>query len=149
MKNTILFTTLLGLALFTSCSKNTDAPATPPANNTPIVSGAYTINAYSQRTEDKTSLFKDFVFTFATGGILKAEQKGAVTNGTWVYTPSSVGYYGSTPSKASFTINLGTTSPLSRLNRTWNIDSTKTTAANLSLINPEPLDGEVISFAKQ
>lgn len=145
---TILFT-------FSSCQKQTEAPASSANTTTTTttkavdVSGTWQVSSWLQRTEDKTSAFKDYSVTFAAGGTAKAEHNSPVDNGTWVYTPSSVSYCGSTPSKASFAINFGTAATLSTLNRTRNIDSAKTTATALALINPEPADGESLTFTKQ
>jgi hypothetical protein len=140
----ILCTSLLTL----SCKKNTDATNQNTASNFNAV-GTWTIAAYSQRTEDKTSMFNGYVFTFQNGGTAQAEKGGTITTGTWTYTPSAVGYYGGPPSKASFTLNFGASTSLSRLSRTWNIDDTKTSASSLSLVNPEPAEQEVITFSKQ
>jgi hypothetical protein len=44
-------------------------------------------------------------------------------------------------------INAGLATPLSTLNRTWNIDSVSTNY--FSLVNPEPLDAEHVRFTRQ
>ena len=49
---------------------------------------------------------------------------------------------------ASFTINLGTASPFNRLAKTWNIDSTKTNATTLALVNPEVDENMRLTFSK-
>ena len=144
----------LCLFIFSSCSKsssdstgNTTSPNVNPGNT--IVSGTWKIGSYTQRTEDKTAQFEGYSFTFSTGGLLTAVKAGNATSVTWSYQPSIVGYYGNTATNASFTINLGTASPLSRLTRTWNVDTTKITSSSIRLINPEVQDDEQITFSKQ
>jgi hypothetical protein len=147
--------TLLLLFIFvTGCTKNS-SDITPPAATSltdpspSLIAGTWTISAYRQRTEDKTSAFNGYSFIFKSGGVLEATLNGASTSGTWVYTPAAVTYYGSGSSDASVTLNLGASSPLNRLNRVWNIDSVHTSASKLALVNPEPLDDEHIDFSKQ
>jgi hypothetical protein len=138
------------LFMMESCSKSYTAP-NPPANTNPsstVVSGTWIISSFTQATEDKTSLFDGYVFTFDSVGNIKAEKNGAVATGTWSYTPSSVGYYGSTPSKSSFTINVGASVPLGSLTKTWNIDSTNTSSSKLALISPEVVENMHVNFSK-
>src|SRR4051794_31481475 len=89
------WTLLLLFILATSCSKNssevTPPAATPQTDPSPsLVAGTWTISAYRQRTEDKTSLFTGYNFVFKSGGVLEATLNGASTTGTWVYTPAAV-----------------------------------------------------------
>jgi hypothetical protein len=150
--NFLLATATIVTAMITSCSKSYNAP--PNANNavdttlkTQIISGTWIIKSYTQRTEDKTSQFASTVFTFSNNGTLTANKNGNVTNGTWSYTPSSVGYYGGPPSKASITLNLGATSPFDRLTKIWNVASNTDTL--LKLDNPEPIEDEHLQFSRQ
>jgi hypothetical protein len=153
MRNCGLF--VLTILAMQSCSKSNTTPAssTNPANNATFVeslnSGTWVISSFVQRTDDKTSTFNGYSFTFSKGGTLEASNSGAVTKGSWSYSPSAVGYYGGPPSNASITMNLGTASPFNRLTRTWNIDSTKTNSSQLYLLNPEPAEGEHVIFSKQ
>ena len=157
MKKRISF--LLGVAaimtaMLTSCSKNDSAPANGNTGSTvdttlktQIVSGTWIITSYTQRTEDKTSQFAGVIFTFSSNGTLIANKNGNVTNGTWAYTPSSVGYYGGPPSKSSVTLSLGASSPFDRLTKIWNVASN--TDGLLKLDSPEPTEDEHVQFAKQ
>ena len=139
-----------------SCSKSYTTPASstnPRNDSTTLVaslnSGTWVISSFVQRSEDKTSTFNGYSFTFSKGGTLEATNSGSVTKGSWSYSPSSVGYYGGPPSNASLTMNLGTANPLNRLTGTWNIDSTKTNSSQLYLVDPEPAEGEHVIFSKQ
>ena len=151
---TLAIALFAGMALTESCSKN-GTQAVPP--NTPSVSdtsakqftGSWVVSSYSQRTEDKSSLFRDYVFTFSEENVARAEKSGSTVSGTWLYSPSAVGYYGSAPSKASFTLNMGAGSPLRLLNKTWNIDTVHSNSSTLALVNPEPADNEQLSFSRQ
>ena len=155
MKKSITF--LLGTAavisaMLASCSKSYNAPPNATATvdttlKTQIISGTWIITAYTQRTEDKTSQFAGVVFTFSHDGTLIADKNGNKTNGTWSYSPSTVGYYGGPPSKASMTINLGATSPFDRLNKIWNVASS--TSTQVKMDNPEPVEDEHVQFSKQ
>src|SRR5436305_1921310 len=136
--------------LFTNCSKKNSTTTPPSADTTAtsqaIISGNWIISSYKQRTENKTSLFANVVFTFSANGSLTADGNGKTVTGTWSFSPSSVGYYGGPPTKASFTLNLGTSTPFKNLNRTWNNDSLSKNF--ISLLNPEPLDSEFVHFSK-
>jgi hypothetical protein len=137
--------------LLIACTKNSEVPSTSPATvdnpSSNLVAGQWVISSYFQKTEDKTAQFAGITFIFSQGGQLTATQNGEVTTGTWSFSPSSVGYYGGTPTKASMTISLGTGKALKNLSRTWNVLSTET--SKLSLINPEPQEGENLVFSKQ
>jgi len=149
MKSTIFF--LLAICVYASgCSKNGSSDTTTNNNPDPsqtVMNGTWFITSYSQRNEDKTPLFRDYIFTFSTGSLLKITNNAAVINGTWSYIPAYVGYYGSGGTNAIFNLNAGSDDPLIRLNGTWNINSINT--SNISLINPEPADNEVLIFTKQ
>lgn len=145
----LLSPSLLCLLLI-GCSKNS-SNTTPPANtannpSTAIISGNWVISSYTQKAEDKTSQYTGFVFAFSVENKLTATKSSSVTSGTWSYSPSSEGYYGSTPTKATMNINVGTIKPLNSLTKVWNIVSSD--ASTLSLINSEPADDERLVFSK-
>ena len=149
MKSSFCCLLTMGWLVLAGCSKNDSGSTT---NNNPdpaqtVMNGTWTITSYSQRMEDKTSLFVSYVFTFSPGNVLKISHNAADVTGTWSYIPASVGYYGSGGTNAAFTLNAGSSEPLVRLNGTWNINSIST--SNISLVNPEPLDNEILVFTKQ
>ncbi|MDQ6815517.1 MAG: hypothetical protein M3040_17445 [Bacteroidota bacterium] len=147
----ILSAAFLVCLLLISCSKTTETPAasadvaTSASNK--IASGNWVISSYTQKTENKSASFAGVVFTFADGGKLTATKDGVITTGTWSHSPSSIGYYGSAPTKASLTVKLGTDKPFKNLTRIWNIVASD--SSSLSLINPEPVDDEHLVFSKQ
>ncbi|HJW16070.1 MAG TPA: hypothetical protein VJ499_03070 [Flavisolibacter sp.] len=149
MKSSFYMLVAIWVTILSGCSKSGSGDTTSNNNPDPAqtVIGSWTISSYSQRTEDKTSLFKDYIFTFSAGGVLKITHNAADQSGTWSYIPASVGYYGSGGTSAAFNLNAGAIDPLVRLNRTWNISSIST--STISLVNPEPADNEVLVFTRQ
>jgi hypothetical protein len=141
---------LFAIILFsTSCSKTNQSKSSTSTSDTfsiSNISGSWIITSYFEKEESKTSSYKGYVFNFASGGVFTATKGSEVNTGTWVYSPASVGYYGSAPTKASIRLSIATAEPLSRLNRTWNIDSL--TSTYLSLLNPEPTNQERVLFAR-
>jgi hypothetical protein len=154
MKKQLFYHSAMALAFafaLVSCSKNSTDTTTPASSLPAGINSAtgWTISSFSQKGEDKTSSFTGFVFFFDTNGGLTVKNGSNTSSGTWLYSPSSVGYYGSSPSKASFNINIGAAEPLGRLTKTWNIDSTITSSNRLVLISPEVLENETVIFSKQ
>jgi hypothetical protein len=155
MKNLILLSPVILSMLFImqACSKSKSDVSQPVGNNvttnpsTDLVIGQWVVQSFAQRTEDKTGMFDGYLFTFVSGGTVKAEKNGEVSQGTWSYS-KSVTYYGATPSKSSFTINFGTANPLGLLTKTWNIDSTKTNSTTLALISPEVVENLHVTFSR-
>jgi hypothetical protein len=159
MKKNIITSLLFVVTILsiTSCSK-TYVQQNPPgssttssgsADTTTISIGTWAITTYTQRTEDKTSLFDGYVFTFSSDGSLKAEKNGNITNGTWQHA-TPVTYYGVTTAvNTAFTINMGAAMPLSLLTKSWNVDSSHSSASKLSLISPEPIENMHLNFSKQ
>jgi hypothetical protein len=141
---------LLSFFALSACNKSSTDNVSPSNNNTSpssaFISGNWAITSYTQRTENKTNQFAGAVFTFNENGGVSVVMNGTTSTGTWAYYPSTVGYYGGTPSVASMSLSFGT-SALSRLNRTWNITSSSSTS--VLLVNPEPADDEHITFTKQ
>lgn len=136
--------------MITSCSKKSAGidTASVPANDSvtsAVISGNYIITSYTQKTEDKTPQFTGFVFAFAANGKLFVVLNGTTTTGTWSYTPA-VTYYGST-SKSAFVINMGNSSPLAKLSKTWNI--TLINKSSIKIDNPELLEDEHLEFTRQ
>lgn len=139
---------LLSCLLLIGCSKSSVTPADNAANpSVNLITGNWIVSSFTQKTEDKTSQFSGIIFNFSDGGKLTASQNGSVTTGTWSHSPSSVGYYGSAPTKASISINMGASKTMKNITKTWNVISSDST--KLSLINPEPLEDEHLVFSKQ
>jgi len=153
--NPSVFPGLLILAtIFTACSKSAVEPNANTVNNTAatvnaIASGNWVISSYKQRTEDKTSQFSGYVFSFITtgtnGGTITAIKSNNPVNGSWAYSPA-VTYYGST-STTSMTLNFGVSSLLDKISKKWNVVSID--SALISFVNPEVLEDEHLVFSKQ
>jgi hypothetical protein len=141
---------LFTMTLLQSCSKkdsNTTNPTTNPT--TSVTTGTWVISTFSQGVEDKSSPFSGYVFTFSSGGVLKADKSGTVTTGSWSYTAATTDYYGNNPTKATYTLNMGTADPLKQLNRTWNIDAANTSTSKIALVSAEAQENMHLSFSKQ
>ena len=155
MKNTVTvfrFTMIAALlTMIMSCSKsynnNNSNPSTNADFQTTLVKGTWAIGSYTQKTEDKTSQFAGAVFTFAKDGTVSVSQNGTTTSGTWSYAASVPGYYGGPSTAASMVLNVGTQSPLNRLSKTWNVESSSSSA--ISLVNPEVNEDERARFSHQ
>jgi hypothetical protein len=148
MKKITQSTIFLAMFLFLySCAKDSTTPASSTDNTASVVSaGTWTITSYTQRTEDKTNTFAGVTFTFSSDGQLTAAGTNSAA-GTWIVTPASTGYYGSSSSLATFTINLGTSSPFNKLTKAWNI--AEQTSTTVKLDNREPTEDEHITFSKK
>lgn len=148
----LLLPASLTLAACGSYSKSpTDAtPVTQPSQLTTfITNGTWVVSSLTERTEDKTSQFEGFTFTFggagSEAGTVVATKSGTSVSGTWTHS-AAVTYYGST-SKESIALSLSSASPFDRLAKTWNVVST--TSTTLTLVNPEVLQDEHLVFSRQ
>ena len=156
MKNLLKGLLLMPSILFImeSCFKSNTQPSAPvaPTGSTSSqidLSGNWKVSSFAQRTEDKTSMFKGFVFTFDTTGSVTANGNGTSTTGTWAFANKPVSYYGSTPSKSSFTMNFAAINPFTNLTKTWDVDSVHTNASTLALVSPEVVEQMHVTFSKQ
>ncbi|MEP6508408.1 MAG: hypothetical protein ABJC63_09305 [Gemmatimonadales bacterium] len=142
--------------LLAGCSSSYKSPTGPTSATTSdtvtpfIAAGNWVVASLVQRTEDKTSQFSGYTFKFtSTGtdnGTVIATRNGSTVSGTWSHS-ASVTYYGSTPSKESITLNLGTSTPFDRLTKTWNVVST--TSAAFMLVSPEVLEDTHLVLTNQ
>jgi RNA binding exosome subunit len=137
---------LILLTLSIGCKKYSASTSNNNSNSIAgvISEGTWTISSYTQRTEDKSAMFTGINFIFSSDGKLSASGT-KIANGTWVYSPASTGYYGNT--LATFSINLGTTSPFDKLSKAWNIGEQNNTV--LRLDNPETTEDEHVTFLKK
>jgi len=135
---------MLLLILLIGCKKSYNTPGTNNNNVPSVTNGTWTITSYTQRTENKTGDFSGINFTFSSDG--KVVASGAYSaSGSWSSTPASTDYYGNS-TVASFTINLGSSSPFNKLSKSWNIGEQATTV--LRLDNKETTEDEHITFSK-
>jgi len=139
--------------VFSSCKKYgvSDSTTNGTTSAASVIPGSWIVTSYTQRGEDKTSQFSGYIFTFtasasgANSGTVTAAKDNNSVSGTWSYSPA-VTYYGST-STSSIVLGLGAITPLDKLTKIWNIEST--TASKLNLVNPEVLEDEHLVFSKQ
>ena len=130
------------VASFCGCTKddNSSDPINP--NNT-VVTGNWTITNYRQRTEDKTSQYAGYSFTFNSDGTVTANKSGVSTTGLWSYSSASGSTY-----VGLFSISLGNDDPLKRLNESWLVDAGQNNSNQLKLTHPEAAEDEHVTFSK-
>ena len=124
----LLILLIAGLTITTmSCKKSTDdvtPAATTPSSDLKSVMpvGTWTVSLYRQKTEDKTSSFKNMSFVFANDGTLTVTEGNKTSKGTWTSSPGGIVYYGGNAS-ATMTISMGTAKPFDSLSKTWNVNT--------------------------
>jgi hypothetical protein len=110
-----------------------------------LTTGIWEVSSFTQKTEDKTSKFSGYTFSFLSNGKVVILKDGKESSGTWQYTPA-VTYYGSS-SKEAIDLNVGIDKPLSQLTRKWNFISN--TSTSIKIDNPEILEEEHLQFTKK
>jgi len=148
-KNSLLLLSLIFyVILLGGCKKsgtannNTDTTVSTPF----MSSGAWNISSFTQKMEDKTADFSGMDFSFSGDGkVTVTGLKSA--DGTWSYSPAVTGYYGTTGTSATFTLNIVSGSTFTNLSRTWNVGTHS--ATSLQLNHPEALEDEHVTFTKK
>ncbi|GAB2527227.1 hypothetical protein [Spirosoma aerophilum] len=145
----VVFLLLVFVTTTFSCKKADEAVPASTASGIDVKAvmpvGNWSVGSLRQRTEDKSSNFKNINFVFSADGTVTATENNKTTKGTWVYSPA-VTYYGGN-GLASITLNMGTSKPYDLLNGTWNLNSAST-SSNLQLDDKEPAEDEHLSFVK-
>lgn len=142
-----------GVALLAACGGS--APTAPDVQadvvGQSITAGPWVVTTYAQRTEDKTSDFSEYVFTFTKTGTdagtvtATSSRSGATINGTWSHQPA-VTYYGST-SKEAMVLSFGAGTPWVKVSKTWNVSSAS--SSSLALASPEVAEDEHLVFSRR
>jgi hypothetical protein len=106
------------LALVTSCKKEDNSHDNSGSSNSPsitsiITSGSWSVSYHHVGSDDHTTDFSGYTFTFSTGGTMTAVHSGDITNGTWSRDDSH--------NEIHFSI--GSSSPLSDLSSGWSVVS--------------------------
>jgi hypothetical protein len=139
---------VLAILLFASCTSKSVEPAvnTTESLTAALTSGTWFVSSHIQKTEDKTSKYTDYTFTFsADNKVIITAKNGKLSSGTWSYTPA-VTYYGST-SKEAISLNMGVDKPLDALTKKWNFISSTTTSFKVD--SPELTEDEHLQFSKK
>jgi hypothetical protein len=128
---------------FSSCTKNAQTPSTNNTNstNSTIVTGEFVITKFtdSNPSEDKTSNFNGYTFTFNTDGTITALNNGTSTNGSYSEKPSHEG------EGAKLIISFND-APLDQISKNWQVDIMSDSAIHLSDDNNA---AEVLQFTAQ
>jgi hypothetical protein len=139
---------VLAILVFISCTKSSVEPAATTTENltATLTSGTWIVSSHIQKTEDKTSKYTDYTFTFsADNKVVITTKNGKSSSGAWVFTPA-VTYYGST-SKEAISLNMGVEKPLDALTKKWNFISSTTTSFKVD--SPELTEDEHLQFSKK
>ncbi len=145
MKNKI--SVLLAIAAFaliiTSCKKSSNSPddnsnssSNSTSTSTIIESGSWHVTYYHENSNDHTSNFSGYTFTFNANGTMSATVSGVTTSGTW----------SNDDSHNEFHMNIGTSSPLNDISNGWLI-ITKT-ATEFDLKDDNTAHNEELHFTK-
>ena len=123
------------LVAFSSCKK--DDNSSPTTGVVQIVTtGTWRITYFMESTEDKTSDFSGYTFSFNSNSVLTATLSGANTNGTWGWDDSS----------SKFHISIGSSKPFSDLTDDWLI--LEKTETILRLKNDNAAKNELLTFSR-
>jgi hypothetical protein len=114
-----------------------------------ITAGTWVISTYTQRTEDKTSDFSGYLFTFTKtagdAGTVTATRNGSTVTGTWSH-QAAVTYYGSTSTEA-MVLNFGAATLWTKVSKIWNVSAAS--AGSLALVSPEVVEDERLVFTRR
>ena len=127
----ILFISILFSAV--SCKK--DDVATTIFNASQVTTGTWQVTSFHEDDQDHTADLIGYTFIFNTDGTLTAELSGIQTTGTWDFDDSGNELH----------LNIGTTSPLSDINKGWII--LESTATSLRL-GDDSSNNEELDFTK-
>lgn len=146
MKKMILKTMMfvfVSVIAFSSCSKNTATPSGDDNNNinSTTVTGNFVITKLtdSNPSEDKTSNFSGYVFTFSENGDIVAVKDGVSTQGSYTQKPSHEG------EAAKLVISFDDNT-FDDISKSWQIDLMNDSAIHLS---DDDNAAEVLEFSAE
>jgi hypothetical protein len=145
MKNVSIMLIALVFTLF-SCKKQ-DALIDNADVKTNITVGQWKVTSYREKTEDKTDIYNGFSFVFKEDGSVTATSSNETISGSWSASDATSSYYGAPPASATFTINIGGSGKFTKINKSWDVN-TSTTNTDLKLDNKEPLQDEHLEFVQ-
>ena len=121
MKNKIYLIALITTLVTVSSCKKEDNSNPDNGNNSSIAgiitAGSWRVSSFHESGNDRTANFNGYVFTFSSSGTVTAVNSAGTTVGTWRIDDSNVN---------EFHISIGSTAPLSDLDRGWLITSQST-----------------------
>jgi hypothetical protein len=126
MKNKIILAIFIVFSAITSSCKKEDNSSSN--NNTSsnisanITSGLWRVSYYHESSNDHTSNFNGYTFSFSNTGTMTATNSAGSTSGTWSIDDSNAN---------EFHMSIGSTSPLTDLNSGWLITSQSSTQVEL------------------
>jgi hypothetical protein len=137
----ILSVVAIASVLFAACTKENSVPQNNN-NNSTVITGDFVITKFTDRgsSEDKTSDFSGYVFTFTADGKITALKNGISTQGSYTEKPSHEG------EGAKLSISFSD-APLNELDKNWQIDLITDAAIHLS--DDDASSGEVLEFTAE
>ena len=137
MKKMIVFFGLSALVL-AGCTKKDSSDVSSVADA--VTSGTWRVTHFSERTNNETSDFAGYTFTFLNNGKVQASKNGVVKEGNWSESTSS----------QRLVIDLGAKTdankPLGELTDDWVI--TPKTATKINLTDDNAASNELLEFTK-
>ena len=137
MKKMIVFFGLSVLVL-AGCTKKDSSDVSSVADA--VTSGTWRVTHFSERTNNETSDFAGYTFTFLNNGKVQASKNGVVKEGNWSESTSS----------QRLVIDLGAKTdankPLGELTDDWVI--TSKTATKINLTDDNAASNELLEFTK-
>lgn len=129
---------LLAVVFLGGCQRD-DAASSPQALRSLLLSGPWTISAFSQDGNDRLYYFGGYTFTFASAGTVTANKAGATALGNWTFTTQS--------SKSILNFQNFSASPFDELNYNW-----ETLEANSGTIRLQHVNGgstDLLTFTRR
>ncbi len=103
---------LVAITVLQSCKKDDNSQSTA-STATILNEGTWRVSYYHDNSSDHTSEFTGYSFTFFAAGTMSSMCNGIMNTGTWSCDDSS----------KEFHCNIGSTSPLSDLDKGWMLTS--------------------------
>ncbi|MCX6307200.1 MAG: hypothetical protein NT040_19720 [Bacteroidetes bacterium] len=138
MKNKYrILCTLIIISLFalSACKKDAN-PAAPSGVVQVVTTGTWRVTYFIEASEDKTSDFTSYTFSFNSNGILTASLSGTNTTGSWGWDDNS----------SKLHISIGNSNPLSGLTGDWLI--IEKTETLIMLKNDNAAKNELLTFTR-
>jgi len=131
----VYFLIIISLTALSSCKKDDSTNSTTSVDQI-VTTGTWRVSYFVESTEDKTSDFTGYTFSFNTNGELVALNSGVNTTGNWGWDDSS----------SKFHISIGTNKPLSDLTDDWLI--LEKTTSLIKLKDDNPTKNELLNFSR-
>lgn len=124
---------MISAVILSSCKKDSNSTSSVTQI---VTTGSWRITTFIEASEDKTSDFTGYTFSFNSNGQLAATLSGANTTGIWGWDDSN----------SKFHISIGSSKPLLSLTDDWVVLEKTETLVRLK--NDNPAKNELLSFTR-